>query len=750
MISQRCKLPLKVATALSLVIVSALWLGWDRPYWAAFAVIVMAVTETTGHSLKKGRHRIIGTLCGVAMAFTLVGLFAQQPLPLLLSYTLFAAVCVYQQTNPRNGYAWSISLMVATLIIVMGKLSSDGTFNIAMLRIQETILGVLCFTVIFCLMWPASSRMVFFSTLNDYFQSQAQHLNTMNDTLRQQGCFDTHFSLGVSLKRLTRIEDLLQAAKVDSYQISSEYQHWRTLYKQLSEWALLCGHLSEAVSLFNTTFSTTQREAIELLLQNMQQRSECAATLLLPANATYHTDYKALYTNPVPIRLMINPLEINDSHPHNRENADSHQYGALHMLEHVLNEMDALHHLMLQTLFQAVTGWLPDHDSAQPALADSTVSVPDVALVRKPQKRPSAGLISIDPERAINAFKACLIIWVCIALWILVPMPGGPMIVMIGGLIGSAVLALPFANTRSMLLYMVGWACFFLIQYVTILPMLTEVWQLGAFYFLNTFGLWYVFNQPQHIFHRLLGSLNLVMMTNSAMALTPSYNIQSALLQLLIIGMGMLVIYFINHSVFSGMPERMLLRQLTQLRYSLSRGLKDRLSTSRISPLIVLPTPLRTVAMAEVASSQINWAAFPDIDPEKMAALINQAYSLCLYYRAFQDNYAQWQEHSNHPGIDGLIRNSVNNINSVLATKLHSEQLALQSVELIQLRHHLQDALREPSKNAILQFSLDLKQADICYRLLSSLEQLIEALNSVKRHSQQYQIHTLRLSPFTL
>ena len=53
MSTRRWVMPLKVATALTLSIVIALALGWNKPYWAAFAVIVMAATETNGHSLKK-------------------------------------------------------------------------------------------------------------------------------------------------------------------------------------------------------------------------------------------------------------------------------------------------------------------------------------------------------------------------------------------------------------------------------------------------------------------------------------------------------------------------------------------------------------------------------------------------------------------------------------------------------------------------------------------------------------------------
>lgn len=80
MISKRWIMPLKVASALTLAIVIALAFGWNKPYWAAFAVIVMAATETNGHSLKKGRLRLLGTCAGVVIAFILVSLFGQQPL----------------------------------------------------------------------------------------------------------------------------------------------------------------------------------------------------------------------------------------------------------------------------------------------------------------------------------------------------------------------------------------------------------------------------------------------------------------------------------------------------------------------------------------------------------------------------------------------------------------------------------------------------------------------------------------------
>jgi uncharacterized membrane protein YccC len=693
----------------------------------------MAVTETNGHSLKKGRLRIIGTLFGVLMAFIFVGLFAQQPLYLLLAYFLLVAVCVYQQTNPRNGYAWTVSLMVASLVIGMGHLDSESTFDIAVLRMQETILGVFCFTLVFNHIWPVSSRVLLMATLHDYFNSQAQQLNTALDEL-QQGRFNTNFPLGVSLQRLTRLEDLLQAASADSYQVSSNYPLWRQLQQQLSEWALLCGHLSEASTLFNSAFSSDQCEKLVLLQRRMQQRA-ASAEQLLQANSSAE---QTAYINPLSMTLRLS-----GSQSYANDNAAYQQYSGLHMLEQVLSDMDALHYAILHTLYLSVSDQLPPPESATPIMSqlDSSHTASPIQL---------AAWWVFDSERAIHALKVCLILLICIGLWIYVPMTGGPMIVMFGSIFGSVVLSIPFANTRSMLLYIVGWSCLFLLEYIFIMPALTEIWQLGSFYFFNVFVLWFLFNRPQQMLHRLLGSLFMVLMTKSAIAASPSYDVLQALVMLLIISIAILIISFVNHSVFSGAPERVFLRQLVLLRYSLKKGFKDLLISAERRPLIDLPTPLQVVVKAEAASQQINWRSYPDVDPDQITSLISHGYRLCLHYRAFRDSYSQWRQAYYHPEIDAFIRTAISDIGLLLGEKLYCTTMVEHSAAIDQLLDQLQDYLEGQSKHTIAPLSLGHQQADTSYQLLTSLSLLIDALNTLKHHSQSNQLQTLRLSPFSL
>ncbi|MGI2801369.1 FUSC family protein, partial [Photobacterium damselae] len=252
----------------------------NKPYWAAFAVIVMAATETNGHSLKKGRLRLLGTCAGVIIAFILVGLFGQQPLAFLVVYSLIIAVCIYQQSNPQNGYAWTMGLMVSCVLIVMGKMTSEQTFTIAALRLQETILGVLCFSFVFSIFSPVSSRITLLNTLKNNAETKLDKIEQAINSLQENNTLSKNVSWGDGLKYLARIDDLLQAAKSDSYQVSSEFTVWDSIREQQNQWILLSGHLSEAINLINTPFTQEQKEDLIEILTQLKTRYSNSITLL--------------------------------------------------------------------------------------------------------------------------------------------------------------------------------------------------------------------------------------------------------------------------------------------------------------------------------------------------------------------------------------------------------------------------------------------------------------------------------------
>lgn len=730
MINERSKLPLKVALALTLAIVSALWLGWEKPYWAAFAVIVMSVTETTGHSLRKGRHRLFGTLIGVIAAFLLIGFFAQKLLPLLLCFTIFTGFCVYMQANTRNGYIWSISLMVCTLILVMGKMSAELSFTVAVLRLQETLLGIVCFTLVFSLLWPVSSRQLLLTTLQGFFAEQQVNTDKTADALAGNAEYSQGLGFGDGLKFLTRLEDLIPAAKTDSYHVNNEAKAWTQFLTQCREWALLCGHLSEACELLGPTGVTEDKETIQALLTRVKQRLANAETLLhTSATANTVIDITATNDNPAPKQITLQGSVADDPQRH----------GAILLLVPELNALDRLSSEMLQTL--------------QAALAQAPL------MVTMPVKTPSPSW-GLEPERLCQALKTCVVLWICIGLWLYVPMTGGPMIVMLGVILGSVVMTMPFCNVKTLLYYMLGWSSFILLQYVFVMPHFTELWQLAAFYFLNCFGIWYWFSQPQQILSRMLGSQLLVLMTMGALKLQPEYDIQFALLQLLLIVVVMLVIFFVNHALFPSQPERVFLRHINLLRHLFAWQLRcisltekmghSLLRKSLLRKSLLGQGPLRSVMIAELALTRIDWAGYPALDKEQVNRIIPRLYAVNLRLLSLQDSYVSWLQQESAPAMTVLPAETMTVIANLLTGSGNVYQLQPLAEKLELLQSQLQQYMLTLNTDSAQPIAVAPEQAVQTYQVLAALKLLIADLKQLNTLVSQANLHELKHSYFAL
>ncbi|PSW06807.1 FUSC family protein [Photobacterium lipolyticum] len=718
MISNRSKLPLKVALALTLAMVSALWLGWDKSYWAGIAVIVMSVTETTGHSLRKGRHRLVGTLIGVISAFLFVGFFAQQQLPFLLSFTFFAALCVYLQANPRTGYIWSMALTVCTLIVVMGKLSGELTFTVAVLRLQETVLGIVCFTLVFSLVWPTSSRQGLHATLLNFFTDQQNKIDKTAEALAGKDMLLQGLGFGDGLKFLTRLEDLLPAAMVDSYHIASEAKAWNGFLAQTREWALLCGHLSEACELLDPLVVTPSQQDIQALLARIKQRFMSAEAALRGAGQNDNPD-------PVLVTLQKDMVE------------DPQQHGAVLQLEQVLNDLELLSRDMLLTL--------------SAALALNSL---DVAVLPKA----SSWRGSLDFERLCQAFKAWVMIWVFIGLWLLIPMTGGSMIVMLGVILASVVVSMPFCDIKAISFTIIGWSCVILLQFVFVMPHFTEVWQLGAFYFLNCFAIWYWFSQPQQVLSRMLGSQLLIVMTMGALKLQPVYDIQGTLLLLFLIGVAMLVIYFFNHGLFSSLPERVFLRHIKllhhlftwQLRRLSLRAKKGNLLTRVCGQLLFGQSPLRSVMLADQAITRIDWSRYPALDKDQVDGIIPKLYTITLRLISLQDGYAKWLSLSAAPQVNRLLADTIMGLSEILERSGDIDHLQPLEKKLDQLQSHLQQCAQNINADSVLLVSLTAEQALHLYRVLAALKLIIADFKQLTSQASSANLGELKYNYFTL
>ncbi|GGA81293.1 hypothetical protein GCM10011369_24050 [Neiella marina] len=152
------KQAIKVALSLALTIFLALSFGWEKPYWGGLAVVVMATAESYSHALSKGRQRLLGTVLGVILAFVWISLFAQQRELFFLSFVTTGAIAAYASAQSRFSYVYKMTFLVASIVSLSGGLTEQHSFYLAILRGQETLLGVICFSVVHSVLWPSMNQ----------------------------------------------------------------------------------------------------------------------------------------------------------------------------------------------------------------------------------------------------------------------------------------------------------------------------------------------------------------------------------------------------------------------------------------------------------------------------------------------------------------------------------------------------------------------------------------------------------------
>jgi len=233
--------------------------------------------------------------------------------------------------------------------------------------------------------------------------------------------------------------------------------------------------------------------------------------------------------------------------------------------------------------------------------------------------------------------------------------------------------------------------------------------------------------------------------------LSPSYDIRSAILILILMSIAMLVIFFVNYGVYSANPERVFLRHLGYFRRSLRGGLQNQLNGRSMPVLrVARPALVRDIAIAEAAQGMINWRTFPDLTQSDAQQLISQGYSLCLHYKAFVDSYQHWLKTNYSHSIDKQIQRSIADMVKLLDKSMISEENTIHRAGLNQLQQHLQAYLYGFEQHSLLQFTFSQQQADQSYQLLVSLQILIESLQQMQRETSSKDFHTLRFSPFAI
>ena len=93
----------------------ALSMGWDKPFWAGFAVAFVSLA-TIGQSFNKAVLRMFGTFVAIGVAFTLIALFAQQRWLFMLFLSAWLALCTYMMGGAKHQYFWHVCGFVCVIV----------------------------------------------------------------------------------------------------------------------------------------------------------------------------------------------------------------------------------------------------------------------------------------------------------------------------------------------------------------------------------------------------------------------------------------------------------------------------------------------------------------------------------------------------------------------------------------------------------------------------------------------------------
>ena len=146
---------LRTFAAAMLAFYIALSIGLDRPYWAMATVYIVA-QPLIGAMRSKALYRLIGTLIGAAATVVLVPNLVDAPELLSTALALWTGLCLYialLDRTPRS-YLFMLAGYTAVLIGFPAVTTPDAIWDIALARVEEIGLGIICTTVVGTVVFP--------------------------------------------------------------------------------------------------------------------------------------------------------------------------------------------------------------------------------------------------------------------------------------------------------------------------------------------------------------------------------------------------------------------------------------------------------------------------------------------------------------------------------------------------------------------------------------------------------------------
>ncbi len=450
-LSTRTKQAIKTGLAVVIAYAIAFNLGWEKPFWAAFAVVMISL-DTAGQSLNKATLRMLGTLVGGAVVFILIALFPQQRWLMMLSLSVYYGFCTYMMTGSKRPYFWFVSAFVC-MVIMVDAVPFDPlrSFQIVVARVEETAMGIMVYSLISAFLWPRPSRGALYEASRTLSAAQHQLYRTYRGLMAGQGTAEESQPLRMrEVHLLTGLGQALNAAETDSYEVWEVRRQWRRFHEQATT-------LGEALESWRESFPEVQPLDLTKLLPNIE-------AVLLELDDRF-AEIERMLTDEAPTRT---PKPVSLVVEHKETLTHTHfQKAALAETKTQLDQLETL----TRSLFDCV------QDIKGYARKTS----------KSPAEEVSRRQYSIDPDRFADALRVMAAQWIGFLLWIYIDPPGHATFVFLTAhwTIGAVLMR---RNPSALLPGFVLGIVLAGVVYVFVMPHLSGYLELGLMLFAVTFG----------------------------------------------------------------------------------------------------------------------------------------------------------------------------------------------------------------------------------------------------------------------
>lgn len=145
----------KSFAAAMLAVYISMRIGLPRPFWAMMTAYIVSA-PFAGPTRSKGLYRALGTVLGAVVVTFLVPRLVNAPELLSLALALWIGGCLYFSLLDRTPRSYMLMLAgyTAGLIAFPAVGSPEAIFDIALARVEEIVLGMLCATLVHSLVLP--------------------------------------------------------------------------------------------------------------------------------------------------------------------------------------------------------------------------------------------------------------------------------------------------------------------------------------------------------------------------------------------------------------------------------------------------------------------------------------------------------------------------------------------------------------------------------------------------------------------